>query len=152
MKATLKSVAVALFILAAVMGVLFAVDNSANVSTASVSTNIRIAVVDLDGNPVHNAQVTVMGQTFNTDNKGLSHAIELKGLTNCYDNSITEWGTATVAVTKDGYVPAFAFNCICYVGQTRKLTIKIYNADSSELPYVSYVESPPDDYIKLLIK
>lgn len=151
MKATLKNAAVALSILAVVMIVLVAVDNTSNISTAATATNIRVAVADLDGNPVHNAKVTVNGQTFYTDNKGLSPAIEINGLTNCYDETLSEWGTATVIVTKDGFVPAFAFNCVCYIGQTRKLTVKIYNADASELPYVSYVESPPDDYVKTLL-
>lgn len=122
----------------------------ANVSARS-KTCLRVTVVDLDGNPIHNAQVTVNSQTFNTDNKGLSPAIELNGLTNCYDDAIEEWKTATVTVRKEGYVTAINFNCVVYVSQTRKLTVRLYDVDASELPYTSYVESPPDEYVKELL-
>lgn len=150
MKATLKSVAAALTVLALVLSVLTVLDRSA-ISASAKSTNIRVSVVDLDNNPVHNAQVTVCGQTFYTDNKGVSPVIELIALTNSYDETVTEWGTATVAVTKEGFVPAIVFNCVCYSAQTRKLTVKIYRADESELSYVSYVESPPDGYIQSIL-
>ncbi len=152
MKATFKSVAMALSVLAMVVISLMIADASitADVS-AGGKTYIRVTVVDLDGAPVHNAQVTVNGQTFNTDNKGLSPAIELNNLTNCYDDSIEEWKTTTVTVQKEGYVTAVSFNCVAYVGQTRKLTVRIYNADGSDLPYTVYVESPPSDYVHNLI-
>lgn len=152
MKATLKNVAAALTVLVVVIAVLLVVDNgiaAANVSAGK--TLLRVCVVDLDGNPVHNAQITVEGATFNTDNKGLSPAVELKNLKNCYDETVTEWGTVTVCVEKTGYIPAIAFNCVAYSNQTRKLTVKIYPVDGSDLPYVSYVESPPDEYAKGLL-
>lgn len=152
MKATFKSVAVALAILAVVVGVLAAVDASSNMAVAVTNTYIKVAVVDLDGVPVHNAKVTVGGTSFYTDNKGLSPSVELATLSNSYDSSITEWGTVTVVVEKEGFVPTFVFGCVVYSGQTRKLTVKTYPKDTSELPYVSYVESPPDDYIKGLLK
>lgn len=114
-------------------------------------TYLRVSVVDLNGLPVHNAQVTVNSAQFNTDNKGLSPAIELAELTNSYDGAITEWGTVTVTVTNADYVPAMVFNCVVYAGQSRKLTVKIYPKDGSDLPYTIYVESPPDDYIKGLL-
>ena len=123
MKATLKSVAAALTVLALVLSVLTVLDRSA-ISASAKSTNIRVTVVGLDN---------------------------LDALTNCYDASVSEWGTATVTVTKDGFVPAIVFNCVCYSAQTRKLTVKIYRADESELSYVTYVESPPDDYVKTLL-
>lgn len=148
MRATFKNVAVALAILVVVVGVLAAVDSSRNVAVAVTNTYIRVAVVDLDGAPVHNAKVTVGEVSFYTDNKGLSPSIELGTLTNSYDATITEWGTVTVKVEKDGLVPTFVFNCVVYNGQTRKITVKTYAQDGSELPYVSYVESPPDSYIQ----
>ena len=151
MKATIKNVAVALAILAAVMGTLVAVDASSEVAVAVTNTFVKVAVVDLDGAPVHNAKVTVGGASFYTDNKGLSPSIELAKLSNSYDVSITEWGTVTVMVEKDGYAPTFVFNCVVYNGQARKLTVKVYPQDGSELPYVSYVETPPEDYIKGLL-
>lgn len=151
MKATLKSIAVALSILAMVIVVLSAVDSAYNVSVSATDTYIKIAVVDLTNAPVHNAKVTVGEQSFLTDNKGLSPSIELAQFTNSYDSSIAEWGTVTVVIEKDGYVPSFVFNCIVYNGQTRNLTVKIYDKDASELPYVSYVESPPDDYIQSIL-
>ncbi len=152
MKATLKNVAAALSLLALVIVVLTAIDHSVNVSASVSDTHIRVTVVDLDNNPVHNAKVTVLGSSFYTDNKGLSPAIEIGALTNCYDVNISEWGTVTVVVEKEGYPPAVALNCVCYNKQTRKLTVKLYGDDQSELPYVTYVESPPDDYIKTLLK
>lgn len=152
MKATIKSVAVALAILASVMGVLIAVDASGNMAVAVSNTSIKVAVVDLDGVPVHNAKVTVGEASFFTDNKGLSPSIELATISNSYNSSITEWGTVTVLVEKDGYAPTFVFNCVVYNGQTRKLTVKIYSQDGSELPYVSYVEAPPDGYVQGLLK
>ena len=103
MKATIKNVAVALAILAAVMGTLVAVDASSEVAVAVTNTFVKVAVVDLDGAPVHNAKVTVGGASFYTDNKGLSPSIELAKLSNSYDVSITEWGTVTVMVEKDGW-------------------------------------------------
>ena len=151
MRATFKSVAVALAVLFVVVGVLAAVDASSNVAVAVANTYIRIAVVDLDGAPVHNAKVTVGEAGFYTDNKGMSPSIELATISNSYDATITEWGTVTVKVEKDGFVPTFVFNCVVYNGQTRKLTVKIYTEDGSELPYVSYVESPPDGYVQNLL-
>lgn len=148
MRATIKNVAVALAILAVVVGVFMAVDASSKAAVAVANTYIKIAVVDLDGLPVHNAKVTVGEVSFFTDNKGLSPSIELATLCNSYDAMITEWGTVTVKVEKDGYVPTFVFNCVVYNEQTRKLTVKIYTQDASELPYVTYVESPPDGYIQ----
>lgn len=151
MKATLKGVAIALSILAMVIVVLSAVDAANDVTVSATDTYVKIAVVDLNDTPVHNAKITVGGQSFFTDNKGLSPSIQLTQFTNCYDSSITEWGTVTVIIEKEGYTPTFVFNCVVYDGQTRKLTVKVYPQDASELPYVSYVESPPDDYIKNLI-
>ena len=152
MKATLKGVAIALSILAMVIVVLSAVDKANDVTVSATDTYLKIAVVDLNDTPVHNAKVTVVEQSFYTDNKGMSPTIQLSSFTNSYDSSITEWGTVTVMITKDGYAPTFVFNCVVYDGQTRKLTVKIYQQDASELPYVSYVESPPDDYVKGLLE
>ena len=151
MKATLKGVAIALSILAMVIVILSAVDAANDVTVSATDTYVKIAVVDLNDEPVHNAGITIGAQNFFTDNKGLSPSIELSQYTNCYDSKITEWGTVTVIIEKDGYTPTFVFNCVVYAGQTRKLTVKVYPKDASELPYVSYVESPPDDYIQSLI-
>lgn len=151
MKATLKSVAAALSVLAVVIAVLMIVDADVTAQVAASKTYIKVTVVDLDDNPVHNATVTVGDVTFNTDNKGRSPAIELNALTNSYDPSIEEWKTATVIVRKEGFVTAVNFNCVAYVGQTRKLTVRLYNSDASDLPYVVYVESPPDEYVRGII-
>ncbi len=150
-KTTLKSVAIALSVLAAVVLILTAVDGVKNVSAVSEATTIKITVVDLDGMPVHNAKVKVGEQSFFTDNKGLSPAIACDNITNSYDDSISDWGTITVEITKDGYTPTFVFNCVVYRGEMRKLTVRIYPADSSDLPYVNYVESPPDEYMQGLL-
>lgn len=152
MKATLKSVAIALSVLALTVITLMIVDANVTADVLSDKTYVRVTVVDLNGAPVHNAKVIVGGQAFNTDNKGLSPNIELSKLTNCYDDNIAEWKTTTIKVQCDGYTPAVTFNCVVYVGQTRKLTVKLYPEDGSELPFVVYVESPPSDYVQELIK
>lgn len=151
MKATFKNIAVALSLLAMVMCILFAVDKASDVAAVSAKTFVKVTVVDESGQPVHNAQVTVNGQSFFTDNKGLSPNIEAVGLTNCYDADISQWHTTNVIVKKDGYVPSIVFNCVVYHAETRRLTVKIYRQDASELPCVTYVESPPDDYVKSLL-
>ena len=102
------------------------------VANVSAGTALRVYVVDLNNNPVHNAQVTVNGATFYTDNKGLSPAIDIKNLSNCY-------------------VPSLVFNAVVYNAQTRKLTVKAYPRDDSDLPYTIFVESPPDSYVKGLL-
>lgn len=151
MKATLKGVAIALSILAMVIVILSAVDKANDVTVSTTDTYLKIVVVDLNDTPVHNAKITIGELSFYTDNKGMSPTIQLPSFINCYDSAITEWGTVTVVIQKDGYAPTFVFNCVVYNGQTRKLTVKVYQQDASELPYVSYVESPPDDYVKGLL-
>ena len=125
---------------------------NAEVKTAKTDTFVRVTVLDLDGMPVHNAQVTVFGETFFTDNKGLSPTIQLAKLENSFDANISQWHTVNIVIKKDGYVPTIMFNCVVYDRQTRKITVKIYPTDGSDLPYVCYVESPPDDFVKDLIK
>jgi len=153
MKATFRNIAFALVALAAVLSVLAVVDrNNAEIKTAKTDTFVRVTVVDLDGMPVHKAQVSVCGETFFTDNKGLSPSIQLTKLENNFDNTVTDWHTVNVVIKKEGYVPTVMFNCVVYDKQTRKITVKIYPADASDLPYVCYVESPPDEYVKEAIK
>jgi len=114
---------------------------------------IKICVVDLDGNPVHNAKVKVVGcnLVFNTDNNGLSPSIDLPKLTNVYDAKIDQWYTVNLHVQKSGYVDTFVLNCVVYLQQNRNLTVKIYPTDDSHLPYVCYVESPPSEYLESLM-
>ena len=151
-KTTLKSVAVALSILAAVLTALTVADGVRNVSATAKSTSIKVTVVDLDGIAVHNAEVTVEGKSFFTDNKGVSPSIDIETLSNCYDSAVSEWGTVTVQVAAEGFVPSFVFNCVVYRDDTRRLTVRLYPSDGSELPYVCYVESPPDDYVRGLFE
>lgn len=146
-KSTLKNVALSLIVLTMIVVVLVAIDNANNVNVSQSDTYLRVTVVDLDGNPVHNAEVSVGGTKFLTDNKGLSPTIQLTDLTNCYDSTITDWYTLNVVVKKDGFVPAAVFNCVVYFNDTRRLTVKIYEDDGSKLPYVCYVESPPDSFV-----
>lgn len=149
-KATVKNVITALGLLAMVVVILLAIDKSATVATSANTTKVKVFVVDVDGTPIHNAQVTLDGKTFFTDDKGYSPSIELANPVNSYDKSISDWFTATVTVTKQGYVPAVVFNCVAFNGQTRKLTVKVYAFDGSELPCVCYVESPPQEYVDTL--
>ena len=117
------------------------------------NTKIRVCVVDLDGQPIHNAKVNVLSGSlkFNTDNNGLSPVIDLPTLSNVYDSKISQWYTVNLQISKVGYVDTFVLNCVVYVSQTRSLTVRVYPSDASNLPYVCYVESPPNDYFKSLI-
>lgn len=151
MKATLKSIIVALTVLAVVVGTLLVLDAGNVVGVKKSITAIKVTAVDLSGNSIHNASVTVCGQTFFTDDKGCSPQITPNVLVNCYDGSITDWYTTTIAVTCDGYVPSVVFNAVLFDGQTRRLIVKMYPVDDSELPFVSYVESPPDEYVKKIL-
>lgn len=151
MKTTLKNVAIVVVVLSMVLVVLTAIDKASDVDVSANTTAIKVTVVDLNNLPVHNAQVTVDGQTFFCDNNGNSPVIDLANPTNSYDKTLTAWHTQTVIIKKDGYVPTVVLNCVIFDKETRKLTVKIYPADQSTLPYVCYVETPPADYLNQLI-
>ncbi len=151
MKATFKNIAFTLTIIALVIVVLSAVDTASSIDVNNSDTYLRITVLDLDEKPLHNAEITLCGETFLTDNKGLSPNIQLLKEENFYDDDITQWHTVNVVIKKEGYVPAVVLNCVAYDCQTRRLTVKLYQIDGSNLPYVCYVESPPNDYVKNLI-
>lgn len=151
MKTTLKNVAIAVVALAMVLVVLSAIDKASDIGVSASKTAIKVTVVDLDNNPVHNAVVTIDGATFYCDNNGNSPVIEIANIHNSYDKNITAWHTQTVIITKAGYVPTVVLNCVVFDKETRKLTVKIYPVDESKLPYVCYVETPPSDYINQLV-
>ena len=151
MKATFKNVAFALTVLAMVIVVLTAVDTASSIDVNNADTFLRVTVVDLDDKPVHNAEISLCGAVFFTDNKGLSPNIQLPKETNFYNTEITQWHTVNVVIKKDGYVPAVVLNCVVYDNQTRRLTVKLYQSDGSNLPYVCYVESPPSDFLQEMI-
>lgn len=151
MKTTLKNVAIAVSILMMVVVVLTAIDKASDIGVSASKTAIKVTVVDLDNNPVHNAVVKIGSKTFFCDNNGNSPVIELDTLANCYDKNITTWHTQTVIVTKDGFVPTVVLNCVVFNKETRKLTVKIYPMDQSNLPYVCYVETPPADFLEGLV-
>ncbi len=151
-KANFKNVAFSLAVLFAVLVCFIVLDGAMAVNAANSKTLLRVTVVDLYDQPVHGAEVSVCDLKFLTDNKGLSPTIELPVVENGYDSSITDWFAVNVTVTKDGYVPTVVVNCVVYCDDTRKLTVKIYPKDGSDLPYVCYVESPPSDYLKSLIE
>lgn len=152
MKTTFKNVAIVIVILSMVMVILTAIDKANDVEVSASKTAIKVTVVDLDNNPVHNAIVQIGGNTFFCDNNGNSPVIEIDRPVNCYDQSITTWYTQTVVITKDGYVPTVVLNCVVFDNETRKLTVKVYPVDESKLPYVCYVETPPADYVNQLLK
>lgn len=152
MKLTWKNFLIATAILICVLLVLTNVDKTAS-ATQQSGAKIKVCVVDLQGNPVHNAMVKVVGTNlrFNTDNKGLSPLMDLPVFTNVYDATIDQWYTINLQVQKQGYVDTFVLNCVVYLQQNRNLTIRLYPVDSSNLPYVCYVESPPDEYLEGLL-
>ena len=153
MRANFKNLPFALVMLAAILSVLAAVDRSnIGVQTSVADTCVRVTVLDLYGNVVPDAEVKVYDESFLTDGNGASSSIKIAKLINSYDDSITEWYTVNLVIIKDGYVPTVMFNCIVYRGKTRNISVKIYPEDASDLPYVSYVESPPDDYVREIIK
>lgn len=151
-KANFKNVAIVLSVLFVTL-VFFAIfDEVSAVNVSESVTYLRVTVVDLNDKPVHGAEIGVGDVEFFTDNKGLSPTISLPFETNSHDSSITEWFTVNVVVTKEGYVPTVVVNCVVYDNQTRQLKVKVYPSDGSDLPYVCYVESPPNDYLKSLIE
>ena len=91
MKATLKNTAVFLVILSMVMVVLVAVDTASEMTANTVQASIRVTVVDLEGNVVHNAKNKVQGQTLYTDNNGLSPSWQLSSLPTRYGGNIPKW-------------------------------------------------------------
>lgn len=151
MRRKLSSVVIAMIIIAMLTVIFIAVDNATTMANQDSKTYVRVTVVDLQNKPVHNARVTVGNTSFFTDNNGCSPLIQLTDLTNSYDSSITDWYTCNILVTCNGYVPASVFNCVTYHLQTRNITIKIYPNDSSTLPFISYVESPPSAYVEQLL-
>ncbi len=153
MKVTLKNFALVIAVLATLLVVLTAIDNKSNVSTlANEQCSMRVEVTDLYGNALHNCTVTVQNKAFYTDNKGTSPVIDLSHDTNTYDQNETSWFCVTVKVEKQGYVPAFVFNAVVNADQMRTLNVRLYKQDESQLPYVCYVESPPDSYVKKLLE
>ncbi len=152
MKITWKSFLVVTAVLICVVLALSHVDNAV-LSQHQSGAKIRVHVVDLQGVDVHNAVVKILGTSvqFNTDNNGLSPLIELPTFTNVYDSTIDQWYTVNLQVQKQGYVDAFVLNCVVYMQQDRIVTVRVYPVDDSNLPYVCYVESPPDEYLHSLI-
>lgn len=151
-KANFKNIALSLAVLLVVIVLFSVLDSVLEVGVASVQTYLRVAVVDLNEQPVHDATISVCNLKFLTDNKGLSPLIELPTVVNKYDSAITDWFAVNVVVIKDGYVPTVVTNCIVYCAETRRLTVKVFSNDGSDLPFVCYVESPPNDYLKSLIE
>lgn len=149
MKTSWKNVALFLAALSMVLVVLTAIDTAAEMQTDASVTLLRVTVVDLQDVPLHNAEVTVFGQTFFTDNNGRSPVIQAEEQ-NSYGD-ITSWHTATVTVQKQGFVPAVVINCVLTDGRQRDLKVRLYGVDGSDLPYVCYVESPPKQYLEGLL-
>lgn len=149
MKTTLRNIVIAIAVLFVVVAVLYIVGGP-TVTVGKKPTQLRVYVVDTDGVPVIDARVCVDGVVVNSDVTGTANIVP-KQLSNRYDDKINEWFTADVVVVKDGFVPTVVVGCVMYTEQTRKLTVRIYAKDSSELPVVTYVESPPPQYLDSLI-
>jgi len=155
MKLTRKNLLLALAFLAlCVTGAVFADGaRKATQTSAQGQTSVRVEVVDESGAPLHNATVKVQGvdNRFLTDDKGNSPVIETGARRNAVDATQTEWYCVNVLIEKEGYVPTFLINVVVISGQTRLVKAKVYADDDSHLPYVCYVESPPDDYLRSLV-
>ena len=152
MRVTVKNFVVSLCLMVGLLIFVGFLDDSMSVS-ANQQPSIRVIVTDINDNVVHNAFVTVGNSGgFYTDDKGYSPVIRIDNPVNCHDNSITDWYTATVTVRAEGYVDTVVVNCVLYSNETRVLTVRIYPKDSSDLPVVCYVESPPESYLKDLFQ
>lgn len=149
MKTTFRNIVIAIAVLFVVVAVLYIVGGP-TVTASKQPTQLRVYVVDTDGEPVTDARVCVDGVFVNSDVTGTANIVP-KLLVNRYDDKISEWFTADVVVVKDGFVPAVVVGCVMYAEQTRKLTVRIYAKDGSDLPVVTYVESPPQQYLDSLI-
>lgn len=115
---------------------------------------LRVKVVDLNGNGIHNAKVTVCEQnvSFFTDNNGFSPQISIVTMPNGIDATVTDWFCVTVLIQKENYVNTVVFNCVLYSNEERGLTVKVYEKDESSLDFVCYVENPPQSYIEQLFE
>lgn len=152
-KLTKRNFIVSTLILVLTVGCLLWIDSDSMVDVSStVDTTIRVTVVDVsDNSAVHNATVDIGGTTqFYTDNNGLSPTIQVPVTDNIYDDAITEWYCVNIVVSKEGYASTIVVACVVNVGQLREITVYMYDYQDT-LPYVCYVESPPDSYLSALI-
>ena len=152
MKLTVKLIGIAMVLFVCAILLVTSLNTQ---STAYLQSNaqIKVCVVDLEGKPVHNAKVGIVGDSiqFYTDNNGNSPLVDLSTRQNAYNPEITQWYTINLQISKSGYVDAFVLNCVVYVANVRNVTVRVYSKDSSDLPFVCYVESPPNDYLQGLI-
>lgn len=62
------------------------------------------------------------------------------------------YGTVTLIVTKQGYLPTILSDCIVYLNADRKLTVNLFPNDGSlEVGYVTLCESPSDEWVRSLL-
>jgi hypothetical protein len=138
-----------LAVLVVVVLTLSSIDRASSGNIDPAVTTLKVTVVDINDNVVHNAKITVVGGTsFFSDNKGMSPAIVVPNCANWYDSGIDEWFCVNVTVSKEGFVDTIVVGCVMYTGNLRSLTVRLFKADGSDLPYVCYVESPPDSYMQ----
>lgn len=138
-------------LVAIVVGISFVDNNNSQGVTVGTGTALKVYVVDSDGKPLHNAVVNVGEMSFYTDNMGYSPSIDIPQTPNIYDNSISNWFTVNVTVSKGGYITTIVVQCVLNTNSTRQLTIHMIAEDSTSPPYVCYVESPPDSYLMSLL-
>lgn len=116
-------------------------------------TALKIKVVDVGGNPVQKAKITVVENniSFFTDNNGLSPTIEIQ-ISKTALNVNQNWSTVTIVVSHDSFASTILFNCVVYDNQIRDdLTIRLFKLEQSQLPYAAIVEVPPDEFIRNLL-
>lgn len=133
----------AVFCLSVVNCVLLSQTNVAIDDVTSQSAVLRVEVLDLSGNAVQNALIKVVecNTTAKTDDSGQTELT----LSNMPQTNLN-WCGLTVTVSRSGYVNTAVINCVVYYGRTRTLKVRMYDDDGT-LPYVCYVECPPEDYI-----
>lgn len=143
---------VTIFVLAIVVCSLSAVNVAVNNQTQNYQStgtaSLVVEVVDFNNQPIDNAIINVIdtNSTTTSGTDGTTPSIFLSQIP-FLDKG---WYGLTVTVKRSGYVDTVIYGCVILPNQTRTLKVRMYNDDGT-LPFVCYVECPPNDYIDKIL-
>ncbi len=145
-----KQLIVPLSLILVIFVSLFVLDSTRGVYNVQSQTLLKVYVTDLDGRPLNNAKVKIVGgnEYFVTDIKGYTESMPIKRK----DVNGLNWFQVDVTVQCEHYINTVLFNCVIYDNANRVVQIRMYKLDSSFLPFVAYSEIPPDSYVYTLFE
>lgn len=154
MKSNWKVILIASVLLVNIVLGFMLIDSNVTGGKVTQATTLKVVVVDENNQKVEGATVAVLQTNlkFETNNLGQTKSIEVPTVPNWYDSKIKSWFCVNVAITHPNYVDTLVVGCVLTEGKLRILQVKVFEVDDSGLPYVSYVESPPDSYLKDIFK